>query len=85
MRRAALALALALSTETGAGTRRWLTSTATLTGASIDAAAQATVQMGMLDINRQLTSTGTLTSPLSLCCMSWRCASDKVATARMAP
>ena len=69
-------LALALSTETGSSTRRWLTSTATLTGASIDAAAQATVQMGMLDINRQLTSTGALYDANDEKVINWRPAAD---------
>ena len=55
-----VSLALALSSEIGGAARRWITSTATVGSASLDAVAQAQIDLAMLDLNRQLASDGSL-------------------------
>ena len=53
-------LAMVLSNETGTSARRWITGSATIGSASVDALAKAQIEMGMLDLNRQLNSDGSL-------------------------
>ncbi|MFM8546188.1 MAG: LEPR-XLL domain-containing protein, partial [Betaproteobacteria bacterium] len=65
-------LAMALSTETTGAQRRWLSTSATVGSAEVTGVARASIDVGMLDINRQLASDGALFAGGDEKVINWR-------------